>query len=115
MAEYMAHRESERERAREREASKSNKDKGAKKEKCIAKDANDVNSIEKYGIECAFTQNPQSTYPHKMASLQRSEKRKSKKKKNQRTHTHRERESEQKKPLQYNQRSIRNIPSKEIM
>lgn len=48
---------------REREGrSKSNKDKEMekvrKKEKYIAKDANDVNSIEKYGIECAFTQNP---------------------------------------------------------
>lgn len=40
-------------------------------ENCIAKDANDVNSIEKYGIECAFTQNPH--IHNKMASHQRSE------------------------------------------
>lgn len=94
---------------REGKREESNKDKATKKEKYMAKDANDVNSIEKYGIECAFTQNPQSTYSHKMASLQRSEEKKRTGEKEKSTHTHK------KKPLQYNQRSIRNIPSKEIM
>lgn len=108
IAKYITNRE----RWKETEQwNKFDKDKDMKKkEKYIAKDANDVNSIEKYGIECAFTQNPHIHI--KMASHQRSEKNARRKRK---INTHTYTRAFQKKPLQYNQRSIRNIQSKEIM
>lgn len=86
---------------REREERATKIKKRREKEEYIAKDANDVNSIEKYGIECAFTQNPHIHIKwHRLKEMEKREKS---------THTL------TKKPLQYNQRSIRNIPSKEIM